>query len=385
MKKIAILGSTGSIGRSVIEVIKGLGAGFRAVALSANSQWEMLAEQAVALGASRVVIADARCLPSLRRRLDGTGIRALAGPEALCEIASDGATDIVVASLVGAAGLAPLVAAVESGKTIAVANKEPLVMAGELLMDLAKRSRATLLPVDSEHSALFQAMQAGKRKEVAEVVITASGGPFYKLSAKDLLNVTPERALKHPNWDMGAKVSIDSACLVNKALEVIEARWLFGLDVSQIRVLIHPQSIVHSMVKFCDGSVIAQMSSPDMRLPIQYALTYPDRRNGLTTDLDLSAIGQLTFAEPDLARFPALRLGFRAAEMGGTLGAVLSAADEVAVEAFLAGRLKFVQIPEMIEEVMNSHAVAQSPTLDQILAADKEAREEATRWLSRAH
>ncbi|NOZ23121.1 MAG: 1-deoxy-D-xylulose-5-phosphate reductoisomerase [Planctomycetes bacterium] len=385
MKRIAILGSTGSVGRSVIEVIKRLGSDYRAVAVSANSQWKMLADQARELGVDRVAIANQEHLPKLREALSDMDIDVGGGAEALCEIASGEEVDLIVASVVGAAGLAPVLAGIEHGKTIAIANKEPLVMAGELIMAKAKENNVSLLPVDSEHSAVFQAMQSGRRSEVSEVVITASGGPFYALPLSELKDVTAERALDHPTWNMGEKVTVDSACLVNKALEVVEARWLFDLDPAQIRVLIHPQSIVHSLVKFCDGSVLAQMALPDMKLPIQYALTYPERRNGLTPDLDLSAIGQLTFAEPDTGRFPALRLGYRAAEVGGSMGAVLSAADEVAVEAFLQGRLKFLQMVELIEDVMNAHSVVHSPSLDQILAADGEAREEARRWVSRAH
>ncbi|MEW6357108.1 MAG: 1-deoxy-D-xylulose-5-phosphate reductoisomerase [Planctomycetota bacterium] len=384
MKRIAILGSTGSIGRSVIEVIRRLGEDYRAVALSANSQWEMLAQQARELGVRSVAIANEEHLPKLRQALSGADIAVRGGAEALCEIATGDDVDLVVASVVGAAGLASILAAIARGKTVAIANKEPLVMAGELIMAKARERGVALLPVDSEHSAVFQAMQSGRRSEVAEVVITASGGPFYALPISELEDVTAERALDHPTWDMGEKVTVDSACLINKALEIIEARWLFDLAPSQIKVLIHPQSIVHSLVKFCDGSVIAQMAPPDMKLPIQYALTYPERRNGLTPNLDLSSIGRLTFAEPDMVRFPALRLGYRAAEAGGTMGAALSAADEVAVEAFLRGRLKFLQIVELIEDVMDAHSVVHSPSLDQVLAADGEAREEARRWISRA-
>jgi 1-deoxy-D-xylulose-5-phosphate reductoisomerase len=299
-----------------------------------------------------------------------------------CELAALDGADVVVAAMVGAAGLGPALAAVTAGKRLALANKEALVMAGHLVTAAAREHGAEIVPVDSEHSAIFQALRAGRREELDHVTLTASGGPFYRRSAAELTGITPAEALAHPTWQMGPKVTIDSATLMNKALEVIEARWLFDLRPEQIRVLVHPQSIVHSMVTFADGSTLAQMSTPDMQMPIQYALTHPGRRPGLTAALDLAAVGSLTFAEPDLMRFPALRLGFEVARAGGTSGAVLNAANEVAVEAFLGGRLAFTDIVKVSERVLSTHTPTPGPDLETILRADAWAREEAKRCLT---
>jgi 1-deoxy-D-xylulose-5-phosphate reductoisomerase len=288
----------------------------------------------------------------------------------------------VVAGIVGAAGLRSTWAAVESGKRVAIANKETLVVAGPLVMQLAARTGAELLPVDSEHSAVFQAMQAGRRGEVRRVVLTASGGPFRGRSAPDLQSVTPRMALAHPTWNMGPKITIDSATLMNKALEVIEARWLFGLDVDQIAVVVHPQSIVHSLVEFVDGSVLAQLSPPDMKLPIQYALTFPDRLNGTSPIMDWNQAMQLDFSPPDMEAFPALGLGYEVARRGGSAGAVLNAANEVAVERFLAEDLRFLEIPQVCRAVLEAHDFDPAPTLDELLRLDGWAREETRRWKS---
>jgi 1-deoxy-D-xylulose-5-phosphate reductoisomerase len=306
----------------------------------------------------------------------------LVGPEGLAALASLEEVDIVLGAVVGGAGLPAALAAVRAGKRLALANKEALVMAGDLVMAEAARSGAEVIPVDSEHSAIFQAMAAGRRADVRRVVLTASGGPFYRRPLQELRSVTPEEALNHPTWTMGKKITIDSATLLNKALEVIEAHHLFGLGADQIHILVHPQSTVHSMVEFVDGSVIAQLGPPDMRAPIQYALTYPERRPAPWPRLDLVRIGRLEFEEPDMGRFPALELGFEVVRRGGTLGAALIGADEVAVEAFLGGRLRFTDIVPLVERVLEAHNWRSEPTLDDILAAEAWAKEEATRCLA---
>ena len=375
-KRIALLGSTGSIGRNTLEVVRQLGEGHRIVALAANRSWELLAEQVQEFRPALVGMSDPDAAIHLRARLGATEARILAGDQACTEIARSDDVDIVVAAMVGAAGLPATLEALRNSKVLAIANKEPMVIAGHVISELASANGATLLPVDSEHSAIFQAMKAGKRSEVRRVVITASGGPFRDKSRDELRTVTPEQALNHPTWQMGDKITIDSATLMNKALEIIEARWLFGLSVDEIAVVIHPQSVVHSLVEFRDGSVIAQMGLPDMKVPIRYALTYPDRREADVEPLDLSRVGQLTFDEPDVDRFPALRLGFRVAEQGGTMGAVLNAANEVAVSRFLDGGIAFTQIVELVEATLDKHHVVPHPSLDQIMAADRWARQE---------
>ena len=375
-KRIALLGSTGSIGRNTLDVVRQLGEDYRIVALAANRSWKLLADQVREFRPACVAMSDADAAERLRESLGATDTRILTGEDGCAEIARSDDVDIVVAAMVGAAGLPAAIEALRHGKVLAIANKEPLVIAGQLISDLARANGATVLPVDSEHSAIFQAMKAGKRNEVRRVIITASGGPFRNKSPEELQSVTPEQALDHPTWQMGAKITIDSATLMNKALEIIEARWLFGLSVHEIAVVIHPQSIVHSLVEFCDGSVIAQMGMPDMKVPIRYALTYPGRCEADVEPLDLSKVGQLTFDEPDIERFPALRLGFEVAEQGGTTGAVLSAANEVAVKQFLDGDIAFTQIVETVESTLTKHHVVANPSLDQIMDADRWARQE---------
>ena len=377
MTRVAILGSTGSIGTSALDVLRQLGAGFELVGLAANTQWDALARQIAEFRPRRAVLASAEHLPSLAERVAGNGVALACGPDAVADLAADADVDVVLNAIVGAAGLRPALAALRAGKTLALANKECMVMAGELLNRVADESGARIIPVDSEHSAVFQAMQAGRASEVRTVWITASGGPFRTLPADQLDAVTPEQALRHPNWAMGPKVTVDSATMMNKALEVIEAKWLFRLGVSQIRVLIHPQSIVHSLVEFCDGSTIAQLGVPDMRVPIQYALTYPERRPGPVAAANLAQVGRLDFEEPDLERFPALGLGYRAAEAGGTMGAVLNAANEAAVRAFLDGRLAFPAIARLVAGVMDRHRVVHPVTAEAIDDADRWARQEA--------
>jgi len=301
-------------------------------------------------------------------------VKILAGPDALTEIAELDEVDVVLTAVVGAAGLPALLAAAEKGKTLAIANKEPLVIAGELLTGTAKENGGTILPVDSEHSAIFQAMQAGSHSEVRKIILTASGGPFRNATIEDIRNVTVEQALSHPTWDMGPKVTIDSATMANKAFEVIETRWLFDMPVEKIDVLVHPESIVHSLVEFVDGSVIAQLGLPDMCLPIQYALTYPERVEGIAERLRLEEVGKLTFEKPDLEKFRALALGFEVGRAGGSAPVVFSAANEVAVEEFLAGRIKFVTIVEVVEQCLNKHDVKRCVSLEEIHEADAWAR-----------
>jgi 1-deoxy-D-xylulose-5-phosphate reductoisomerase len=317
MKRVVILGSTGSIGTSSLDVLRQLGPDFELVGLAANRRWERLAEQVAEFRPRRVALASADEFGRLAEAVGRDGVELSCGPQSLIELAAADGVDIVVNAIVGAAGLGPSLAAVRAGKTLALANKESLVMAGALLTRAAAESGSRIIPVDSEHSAVFQALRCGRADEVRAIWLTASGGPFRTRPLDELAGVTPQEALRHPNWSMGPKVTVDSATMMNKALEVVEAKWLFGLEVAQIRVLIHPQSIVHSMVEFLDGSTIAQLGLPDMRVPIQYALTYPQRRPSAVAGARLAEAGRLDFEEPDLERFPALALGYRAAEAGG--------------------------------------------------------------------
>ncbi len=376
---IAVLGSTGSIGRSTLEVIAASGGRQRAVGLSAHRNTALLLRQAQAVGPRIVVVAD----PLAAARQDWSalpeGVELLVGPEGVAQLAADTEVDIVVSAIVGSAGLRGTWAALEAGKTVALANKESLVVGGPLVTELARRKNAKILPVDSEHSALFQALQAGRPEEVRRVVLTASGGPFRTLSLDQLSQVTPAKALDHPTWAMGPKVTVDSATLMNKALEIIEARWLFDLSADQIAVVIHPQSIVHSMVEYRDGSVIAQLSPPDMKLPIQYALTWPERREGVAAKLDWSRAMSLRFEPPDFERFGALRLGLEVAAAGGTAGAVLNGANEAAVAAFLDGRLSFRDIVPACQSVVQNHPFEPEPSLEQVLEADRWAHQEVLR------
>jgi 1-deoxy-D-xylulose-5-phosphate reductoisomerase len=391
MKRIAVLGSTGSIGRAALEVIRHLGPPYRVWALSANSSWQLLAEQVREFRPERVVLGDERHAEAMRRemgRMGRAGSRPapvlFVGRKALEDAAAAPEADVVLLAVVGAAGLPPAVAAVKAGKMLAIANKEPLVMAGDLIMRLARKTGARILPVDSEHSGVMQAMRSGARKEVRRIIITASGGPFYNLPAAKIRNATKAQALAHPTWKMGDKVTIDSATMMNKALEIIEAKWLFGLRPDQIEVVIHPQSVVHAVVEFCDGAMVAQVAAPDMKLPIQFALTHPERLDGVAGAINLAATSALTFIAPDAAKFPALKLGYQAAREGGTMGAVLSAANEVAVDAFLNDRLPFGGIVEAVGRVMASHRVKPRPTLVQVLEADRWARAEAERLIASA-
>ena len=394
MPNLAILGSTGSIGRMTLEVVASLGPEFRVIALAAGRKVEVLAAQIAATGARTVAVSDERTAQALRQALPG-GIAApeiLIGPAGLESLATHPDADIVLSAVVGGAGLPAAMAAVRAGKRLALANKESLVMAGDLIMAEAARSGAEVIPVDSEHSAIFQSMASGRPGEVSKVVLTASGGPFYRSPAEDLSAVTARQALDHPTWAMGPKITIDSATLMNKSLEVIEAHHLFALDADRIQIVIHRESTVHSLVEFVDGSVIAQLGVPDMRVPIQYALTYPERRPAPWPRLDLTLLGRLHFEVPDLGRLTfarlagrferAVNLGFEVIRRGGTWGAVLSGADEIAVEAFLNGRIRFTDIVPLVRRVLDNHRWAGSPTLEEIVDADTWAREEATKCLT---
>jgi 1-deoxy-D-xylulose-5-phosphate reductoisomerase len=377
---VVVLGSTGSIGVSCLDVIAHLPDRLAAAGLSAHTSWQALFDQANRCRPRWVAVTD----PDAARRADrsrlGTHTQLLSGPDGVAAMVADPDVDVVVTAIVGAAGLAGTWAALEAGKTVAVANKETLVMAGPLVMDLAARRSARVLPVDSEHSAIFQAMQGGRAGEVERVVLTASGGPFRGRRRADLADVSVDEALQHPTWRMGPKITIDSATLMNKALEVIEARWLFGLAPEQIEVVIHPESVIHSFVEFRDGSVLAQLSPPDMRLPIQYALTYPERLPGPARRLRWGELGAWHFQSPDHETFPALQLGYEVARRGGTCGAVLNAANEAAVGQFLAGDLGFLDIPRVCRDVLMSHHFSARPSLADLHTADRWARQEVCRW-----
>jgi 1-deoxy-D-xylulose-5-phosphate reductoisomerase len=380
MQRIAVLGSTGSIGTSSLEVIGALPDRLQLQGVAARSSWELLGRQCSQFAPRWAALSDSRLRDVVPRQAFSQKTELLFGQEGVERIASDPEVDTVVSGIVGAAGLHGTWVALEAGKRVCIANKETLVVAGPLIMDLARKRSAEVLPVDSEHSAIFQALQSGKMKEVRRIILTASGGPFRRFTAEQLRDVSPEQALAHPTWNMGRKITIDSATLMNKALEVIEAKWLFGLSADQIEVVVHPQSIVHSMVEFVDGSVVAQLSPPDMKLPIQYALTWPERTEGLSPRMDLSKSFQLDFEPPDRERFPALELGFEVAARGGTCGAVLNAANEAAVERFLNRELRFCDIPRACRAVLEAHHFDPAPTLSELLQLDAWAREEIRRW-----
>ena len=380
-QRIVILGSTGSIGRNTLDVIDHLAERCRVVGLAAGSNWEELAAQARRYHPQYVSLAERGVFGSLCGALNGD-IRLLEGAAGLIELIEQSDADCVVAAIVGSAGLPATLRAVELGKTIAVANKETLVTAGSIIMPLARRTGARLIPVDSEHSAIYQALHAGRRADVRKVYLTASGGPFRTASAEEMEHASLADALNHPTWSMGPKVTIDSATMMNKALEIIEAKWLFDLDPDEIEVLIHPESVVHSLVEFCDGSQVAQLGTPDMRTPIQYALTYPERLPCRSAALDLVQVGQMHFHAPDFDKFPALRLGYAAARRGGTAGAVLTAANEAAVELFRRGEIRFGEIVELNRQVLDRHQFIAEPTLAQLLAVDRWARDEVNQWIT---
>ena len=379
-RRVVVLGSTGSIGTNCLDVIAHLEDRLEVWGLSAHTSWEDLLDQVERWQPPYVAVTD----PDVARRLAAHRLpprtRLLAGLDSLADMVAAPEVDVVVTAIVGAAGLTGTWLALEAGKTVAVANKETLVLAGPLVMDLARQRGAQVLPVDSEHSAIFQALQAGRRADVQRIVLTGSGGPFRGKKASELADVGVEDALRHPTWNMGPKITIDSATLMNKALEIIEARWLFGLDPEQIDVILHPESVIHSFVEFKDGSIVAQLSPPDMRLPIQYALTYPERVSGPARRLRWEELTQWTFEQPDRETFPALDLGFEVARRGGTCGAVLNAANEAAVGRFLARELSFLDIPRVCRAVLDHHHFSARPTLSELSALDRWARQEVVRW-----
>ncbi len=378
-KFLSILGATGSIGVNALEVVKRHPDRFGVVGLSAHKNISLLAELVKRFRPKIVAVTDESAFREAEK-LIGKTTRLVEGEEGAIEVATTEKADMVVSAMVGAAGLRPTLAAVEAGKDIALANKETLVIGGELLMSAVEKKGIRLIPVDSEHSAIFQSLLGHSRKEIRRIILTASGGPFRTWSLEKMKGITPKEALCHPNWNMGAKVTIDSATMMNKGLEVIEAKWLFGVKPTRIEVLIHPESIVHSMVEYLDGVVIAQLGIPDMRVPIAYALGFPVRLDLGLKALDLSTIGKLTFEKPDVQRFPALHLAYEALRVGKTLPAVMNAANEVAVAAFLKKEIPFLEIPDVVSYAMKKHQPME-PTMEAVLSADKEGRQLAREYI----
>ena len=381
-RHIAILGSTGSIGTQALDVISRHEDVFEVELLTAGSNSALLIEQARRFRPGAVVICNESKYREVADALDPLYIKVFAGIDSVCDLVAGGGVDMVLTAMVGFSGLRPTVAAIKAGKAIALANKETLVAAGELIMALAAQHNAPILPVDSEHSAIFQCLQ-GENADIEKLLLTGSGGPFRKSTKEEMAAATREMALNHPRWKMGPKVTIDSASLMNKGLELIEARWLFDMQPRDIEVVIHPQSIIHSMVQFSDGCVMAQLSNPDMRLPIQYALSYPCRTNLNTERLDFAALGQLTFEKPDLERFPCLALAYGAIEKGGNATCVMNGANEVAVQAFLEGRIRFTDIPSIIEETLCRCDFIKKPSLEEIFSTDFEAKRTAKEILKK--
>jgi 1-deoxy-D-xylulose-5-phosphate reductoisomerase len=373
MKKVLILGSTGSIGINVLNVIKNLPGKFSITALTVNTRIDLLEPQIYEFNPELVVVKDEKCGNELRRRI-GNKCPVYTGIEGLIRAASESDYDIFVGAMVGSAGLLPTIEAIKRGKRIALANKETLVVAGEFITELAEKSNAEILPIDSEHSAIFQCIEGERNKEIEKLILTASGGPFLNKSYKDLEDVTVAEALNHPNWKMGNKITIDSASMMNKGLEIIEAHWLFGTAAEDINVVIHPQSVIHSMVQFVDGSIKAQLGLPDMKLPIQYALTYPERVGNNFERTNLADIGKLTFFEPDFHKFECLKLAFYALSQGGTAPCILNAANEVVVDKFLKGEIKFTRIPVLIGKALEKIKNYNSPSLEVIFECDNETR-----------
>lgn len=382
MKQLAILGSTGSIGTQTLDVVRQYPDKFSVYALSAHRKIDLLIQQALEFNPAVVCIGDETFYQPLRDALSDLPIKVLAGEKALAEMVTMPAIDVVVAAMVGYAGLKPTIEAIKAKKIIALANKETLVVAGELICRLAQRYNVPILPVDSEHSAIFQSLVGEDVQKVEKLLLTASGGPFRTFTYDQMQHVTASQALQHPNWEMGAKITIDSASMMNKGFEVIEARWLFDMPLEKIQVLVHPQSVVHSAVQFVDGSVIAQMGTPDMRLPIQYALTYPERWQSNVPRLDLFSVNSLTFEAPDLQRFPNLRLAYDAMEKGGNMPCVLNAANEVVNLAFREGRCGFLQMSDVIAQTMTKANFIDQPTYEDYVETDVEARKIAKELLN---
>ena len=381
-RRIAILGSTGSIGTQALDVIGQHPDLFEVELLTAGSNGRLLIEQALKFNPSAVVICNPTCYEEVSRALDPLYIKVFTGIDSICDLVRGEHVDIVLTAMVGFSGLRPTLAAIEAGKAIALANKETLVAAGSLVMPLARKHGAPILPVDSEHSAIFQCLQ-GEHAVLEKILLTGSGGPFLHCTREEIAVASREQALNHPRWKMGAKVTIDSASLMNKGLELIEARWLFGVEPEDIEVVIHPQSIIHSMVQFSDGCVMAQLSQPDMRLPIQYALSYPRRIDLNTRRIDFAELGQLTFEKPDLERFPCLGLAYEALARGGNATCIMNGANEVAVAAFLEEKIRFMDIPRIIGEVMGQCPFIENPGIEDIFSTDFEAKRLASEILDR--
>ncbi len=384
-RRVVILGSTGSIGTSALDVIRKNKRKFEVIALAAGTNVELLAQQVYEFRPRYIVVKSNYEIDRMKALLGNMddAPQLLSGEDGYCRVASLPDVDVVLSAIVGAAGLLPTVRAVESGKVVALANKEAMVIAGSIIIPEAKRTGAVILPVDSEHNAIFQSLHGHNRLHLKRILLTASGGPFLNLPKEDIARVTPGEALKHPNWSMGSKITIDSATLMNKGLELIEAKWLFDVSVDKIQIVIHPESIIHSMVEYIDGSVIAEMAIPDMRIPIAYALAYPERLELNLPELDLFEIGSLNFFPPDEDKFPCLRLAKEACKAGGTMPAVLNAANEVAVHAFLEGRIGFYDISNIIESVMNAHNISPVTGIQQVLDVDRWARKKAEAELLR--
>ncbi len=378
MKQIVILGSTGSIGTNTLDIVEKFPAQFRVIGLTAGHNDEKLEAQIRQFRPQLVALANETAASKLRERCKDVDVEILSGMEGLTQVAELPQADLVISSIVGGAGLVPTLAAIRARKNVALANKEPMVMAGQLMQAEARRHGTLIFPVDSEHSAIFQSLEGHRREDVKRLILTASGGPLRKLSRDEMQEVKPEQALKHPNWKMGAKITIDSATLMNKGLEVVEARWLFDIDTSRIDVLVHPESIVHSLVEYRDGSVIAQLGLPDMRTPISYAMQYPGRIPLDLPSLDLAKIGTLTFEQPDHDRFPCLGMGYEALRVGGTMPSVLNAANEVAVAAYLQEGVRFPDIAEIIGSTMDAHSARPLDSIGDALEADRWAREKAS-------
>lgn len=373
MKKIGILGSTGSIGTQTLEIVRAYSQDLKVVVLAAGTNVKLMEAQMREFKPEVAVMYDEKAAEDLRIKTADLNIPVLSGMEGLLEVSVWEGMEILVTALVGMIGIRPTIAAIKAGKDIALANKETLVTAGHIIMPLAKEYGVAILPVDSEHSAIFQSMQGEKREQVSRILLTASGGPFRGRKLEDLKTMQVEDALKHPNWSMGRKITIDSATLVNKGLEVIEAKWLFDVTLDQIQVVVHPQSIIHSMVEYADGGIMAQLGTPDMKLPIQYALFYPDRRPLDGKRVNFYELGQMTFEAPDMETFRGLKLAYEAATIGGSMPTVFNAANEKAVALFLDKKISFLQIPELIEACMQKHEVLKEPTVEEILAAEQSA------------
>lgn len=380
MKKIAILGSTGSIGTQTLEVVRE-NKDIEVVGLAAGNNIKLLERQIREFHPKMAAVWSEERAKELRENVKDLDIKIVSGMEGLIELSVMEESEILVTSIVGMIGVRPTIEAIKAGKDIALANKETLVTAGHIIMPLAKEYQVAILPVDSEHSAIFQSLQGGQEKALHKILLTASGGPFRKKTREELLNIQVEDALKHPNWEMGRKITIDSSTLVNKGLEVIEAKWLFDVSLDQIEVVVHPQSIIHSMVEYVDGAIIAQLGTPDMKLPIQYALYYPERRFLPGDRLDFAALSKLTFEKPDMETFYGLRLAFEAGKEGGSLPTVFNAANELAVSKFLDRKIKYLEIPEIIEHCMQAHKTIADPSVDEILQTEQEVYEQIeSRW-----